>query len=279
MQCPRCQQDNPLPDAHFCPRCGAPVGRVEESGPPAASYADLRRDLTEALEQQTATSEILRIIAQAKTDVQPVFDIIGERAEQLCDAAISMVSRFDGEQIHLVALHGVTGPAAEVNREAFPQRPDDETLSARAVRSRAVAHVADVLTSISPISERIPSTGVRSSKRWGFARCWRSPCCVMANRSACCHCGAARSGRSRTSRSCWWRPLPTRPAEPPQSSAVRVVRCRHLATGRSSASPRRPSRPDPGWADPRVHPLAGPRDGRRSIGARRADCPGRRHAG
>jgi hypothetical protein len=51
MQCPRCQQDNPLPDAEFCPRCGAPVKRVEESGPPAASNADLRRDLTEAQEQ------------------------------------------------------------------------------------------------------------------------------------------------------------------------------------------------------------------------------------
>jgi ubiquinone/menaquinone biosynthesis C-methylase UbiE len=56
MQCPRCQQGSPLPDAQFCPRCGAPVKRVEESGPLAASYADLRRDLTEVVEQQTATS-------------------------------------------------------------------------------------------------------------------------------------------------------------------------------------------------------------------------------
>jgi len=102
--------------------------------------------VTEALERQTATADILRVISSSPTDIQPVFDIIGERAEQLCDAAISMVSRFDGEQIHLVALHGVMGPAAKVNWEAFPQRPDDDTLSARAVRSRAVAHVADVLT-------------------------------------------------------------------------------------------------------------------------------------
>jgi GAF domain-containing protein/anti-sigma regulatory factor (Ser/Thr protein kinase) len=105
----------------------------------------LKRE-AEGLERQTATADILRAISSSPADIQPVFDIIGERAEQLCDAAISMVSRFDGEQIHLVALHGVTGPAAEVNREAFPQRPDDQTLSARAVRSRAVAHVADVLT-------------------------------------------------------------------------------------------------------------------------------------
>jgi PAS domain S-box-containing protein len=104
------------------------------------------RELTESLEQQTATADILRAISSSPTDVQPVFDIIGARAEQLCDAAISMVSRFDGELIHLVALHGVTGPGAEVVRDAFPMRPDEETLSARAVRSRAVAHLADVLT-------------------------------------------------------------------------------------------------------------------------------------
>src|SRR5262249_59026388 len=71
--------------------------------------------VTETLEQQTATADILRVISSSPTDIQPVFDIIGERAEQLCDAAISMVSRFDGEQIHLVALHGVTGPA-EIGR-------------------------------------------------------------------------------------------------------------------------------------------------------------------
>jgi len=56
MQCPRCQQGSPLPDAQFCPRCGAPGKRFEESGLLAASYADLRRDLTEVVEQQTAAS-------------------------------------------------------------------------------------------------------------------------------------------------------------------------------------------------------------------------------
>ena len=48
MRCPRCQQGNPLPDAQFCPRCGAPVKRFEESGPLAASYADLLSDLAES---------------------------------------------------------------------------------------------------------------------------------------------------------------------------------------------------------------------------------------
>src|SRR5581483_915794 len=52
--------------------------------------------LTEALEQQTATGEILRVISSSPTDVQPVFDAIVRSAVRLCEADISVVSRFDG---------------------------------------------------------------------------------------------------------------------------------------------------------------------------------------
>ena len=66
-------------------------------------------DLTEALEQQTATSEILRVICSSPTDVQPVFDTIARARGQAVRApTISVVFRFDGELVHLVALHGVT---------------------------------------------------------------------------------------------------------------------------------------------------------------------------
>jgi hypothetical protein len=57
MQCPRCQQDNPS-HAKFCLECGTPVRRTEARDSPKASYADLERDLTESLDQQTASSEI-----------------------------------------------------------------------------------------------------------------------------------------------------------------------------------------------------------------------------
>ncbi len=68
---------------------------------------DRNRDLTEALEQQTATSEILRAISSSPTDVQPVFDIIAQRAGKLCDAEVAVVSRFDGATIELAAIHGL----------------------------------------------------------------------------------------------------------------------------------------------------------------------------
>jgi PAS domain S-box-containing protein len=103
------------------------------------------RDLTGALERQTATAEILRAISGSPTDIQPVFDIIGERAEKLCDASISIVTRFDGEHLHLVSFNGVAPEGVKAVQDAFPMRLTDETVSARAVRTRAVVHVSDVL--------------------------------------------------------------------------------------------------------------------------------------
>jgi GAF domain-containing protein len=103
------------------------------------------RDVTDALGQQTATSEILRVISGSPTDVRPVFDIIAERAVKLCDAEISVVSKVDGELIRLAALYGVTAEGVAAIGRAFPMRLATHTVSARAVRERAIVHVVDVL--------------------------------------------------------------------------------------------------------------------------------------
>ncbi len=102
-------------------------------------------DLQELLEYQTATSEILTVISRSPTDTKPVFDIIGERAEKLCDADVSVVSMVDGELIQLVSIHGVSSEGIEAVRGVYPMRRDQETITARAVRSGAVAHAPDVL--------------------------------------------------------------------------------------------------------------------------------------
>ncbi len=84
-------------------------------------------------------------ISSTPTDVQPVFDIIGASAERLCDAEISVVSRIDGELIHLVAVHGASAEGTEAIRRHFPMRLDEEKVTARTIRRRAVVHVSDAL--------------------------------------------------------------------------------------------------------------------------------------
>ena len=102
------------------------------------------RDLTEALEQQTATSDILAVISSAPTELQPVFDTIAEHSVKLCGALFGSVYRFDGEMIHMVADNNYPPAALERSRQLFPTRPDRHLFTARAILDRAVIHVPDV---------------------------------------------------------------------------------------------------------------------------------------
>src|SRR5262250_3288235 len=102
--------------------------------------------LTEALEQQTATSEILRVISSSPTDVQPVFETIAANALRLCRANFSAVFRFDGDLIHLAALHNMENPeGAEALRRAFPAAPGRGGTVARSIQSGRLEYVRDVL--------------------------------------------------------------------------------------------------------------------------------------
>src|SRR4030095_11915199 len=106
MKCPRCQQENP-PRAKFCLECGVAVDGIipgpRSSADSTAEIDGLGRSLSEPIEQQTATSDILRVISQSHTDVQPVFDTIITNAVRLCETHEGSVFRFDGHLIHLVA--------------------------------------------------------------------------------------------------------------------------------------------------------------------------------
>ncbi len=103
------------------------------------------RDLTEALEQQTATADILRVISGSPTDVQPVFDTIARNAMRLCESTFSVVSRYDGELMHLAAHMHVTAEGAEFMQQIFPMRPSRATVTGRAVLEGTVVHVPDVV--------------------------------------------------------------------------------------------------------------------------------------
>ena len=105
----------------------------------------LFKELEERLEQQTATSEILRAISQSQRDVQPVFQAIAENARKLCRATSGAVNTFDGELIHLSG--GTAGDADEREawRQDYPMAPSRGSAAGRAILAGTVVYVPDVL--------------------------------------------------------------------------------------------------------------------------------------
>jgi GAF domain-containing protein len=130
----------------------------------AVENVRLFNETQEALEQQIATSEILGVISQSPNDVQPVFDTIAARAKRLCDARECAVFRFDGELIHLVAQADTDAAWANALRSAFPRPPGRGSITARAIQTRSLVHIPDVL--IDPefeLTEAARASSVRST--------------------------------------------------------------------------------------------------------------------
>jgi GAF domain-containing protein len=102
----------------------------------------LGQELHEALEQQTATSEVLQVISSSLGDLQPVFAAMLENAVRICAATFGSIYRWNGEALHLLATLNTPPAFAEVIRRPF--RPDPRLPPGRMVASKAVVHVADV---------------------------------------------------------------------------------------------------------------------------------------
>jgi GAF domain-containing protein len=94
--------------------------------------------VTEALEQQTATAEILQVISSSPTDVQPTFDAIAVSATRLCEGEQGTVFRFDGRLIHMVAHNGGGSLERETLQRLFPRPPGRGTLTSRAILTGSV---------------------------------------------------------------------------------------------------------------------------------------------
>jgi signal transduction histidine kinase len=94
--------------------------------------------MTEALEQQTATAEILRVISRTQIAVQPVFDVILASAVRLCEGAGGAIGLFDGEVFHLAAFDNADLGNRELLERLYPMR-----LAAMPDRPRWMQHITD----------------------------------------------------------------------------------------------------------------------------------------
>jgi two-component system NtrC family sensor kinase len=125
---------------------------------PQQIIAELERKLDErtserdeALERQTATADILQVIARSPSDVQPVFDAVAERAMSLLDCWSVLVTRFDGEHVHFGAARGALPDTEKFVRQHYPMRPNRETsLQGRSLLERTVVSSTDVQAEADP---------------------------------------------------------------------------------------------------------------------------------
>ncbi|MFZ0147359.1 MAG: GAF domain-containing protein, partial [Xanthobacteraceae bacterium] len=102
-------------------------------------------DLSEALEQQTATSEVLKVISSSPGDLQPVFEAMLANATRLCEAKFGVLYRSEGDALRAVAMHGAPLAYVEERRRNPIVRPHPETTLGRAVATRRTVQIADVL--------------------------------------------------------------------------------------------------------------------------------------
>ncbi len=125
-------------------RARAPARQRDLSKTKEASAARFRRERDEAIEQQTASAEVLRVISSSPGALDPVFDVILENATQICQARFGTLTLYDGEAFQSVALHNP--PPQFVTRKGETIRPHPQSGLAYVARTKKVAHIEDVRT-------------------------------------------------------------------------------------------------------------------------------------
>jgi len=125
-------------------------------------------DLTETLDQQTATSEVLRIISSSPGELRPVFQAMLENATRICGAEFGMLWLIEGDGFRPVALHGVPPALAEMRQREKVFYVDLETPLARLAQTKQLKHIADAtrepayIKGLQPFKEFVDDFGART---------------------------------------------------------------------------------------------------------------------
>ena len=101
------------------------------------------RELTELLEQQTATSEVLQVISSSPGELQPVFATMLENAVRICDAKWGTIHRWEGDALQLMATHNLPPAFAEARGRSPHYRPHPKSLFGRIVATKKLVHTID----------------------------------------------------------------------------------------------------------------------------------------
>jgi GAF domain-containing protein len=135
------RRKTPEPKSRNAPKASAASSAssaVEET-----KVARLTHELREALEQQSATSEVLRVISSYPGDPQPIFQAMLKNAVRLCDAEFGNIYHWDGDALHLVATQNAPPAFAEARR-LTTGRPSPKTPTGRMIANKKVVHIADL---------------------------------------------------------------------------------------------------------------------------------------
>jgi two-component system, NtrC family, sensor kinase len=123
----------------------------------------LFQELKESLEQQTATSEILGVIASSPTDLQPVLDVVAENAARLCDSHDAQIHRVEGDMVRKVASYGSISPFFAVG-ETRPISRERGLLIDRAILDGETIHIHDSRTrSEADVRQAVERLGIRTA--------------------------------------------------------------------------------------------------------------------
>ena len=107
--------------------------------------AETRKALAEALEQQTATSEVLRVISSSPGELEPVFQSILANATRLCEAQIGNLHLCEGDALRIVAMHDSPPEWTEYRRQNPVLRPGPHTGLGRVMRTKQTVHIEDIM--------------------------------------------------------------------------------------------------------------------------------------